>query len=81
LPFGVDVAGYSRYEITPSRSVVMRVQGFRSDQSPEIDDELASDNVGGFDPAQENHLFPRMDDAVVDTTSWLSNGSLAGSQP
>jgi hypothetical protein len=81
FPFGPDIAGYHRYAIADRTLPQMKVPGFNNMQIATNSAELTSDEVGSFDSTQKNHLFPAVDDAVVNTVSWLSSGSLAGSQP
>ncbi|HEX4124904.1 MAG TPA: hypothetical protein VHY37_09290, partial [Tepidisphaeraceae bacterium] len=79
LPFGASIAGYSRYSVMDRELPEFSVQGYHYEQTPMVFSELTSDDVGGFDAHQENHVW--VDDAVVDTVDWVSAGSMAGSQP
>jgi len=83
MPFGPTIAGYSRYDVKGSRTVIVPVPGRQAIDS-EVYDEVQPERLetveaGEYKPAAQNHLIIPVDDLVVGMTSKLSdNGSLAG---
>ena len=77
LPFGPDIAGYSRYPLA-LRAIVTRQPG-RQALDTEIPEEL---KVPRLEPDKAQHLILPVDDWLMATVAHLSDGgSLAGAVP
>jgi len=85
LPFGPSMLGYSRYELAADRTVTVKQPNRGQSVNYMLFNELTSDEPGKFEvgdqgsPTNLHTLY--VDDLVVNTVKYLSNGgSLAGSQ-
>ncbi len=82
LPFDPQISflGYSRFEISPKRDVVVPVSGGRQAIDSFVNEQMVENS---FDPEKEkNKLWLPADDWVLDAVYHLSDGgSLAGAQP
>lgn len=81
MGFNASIGGYTRFKTVAQRSASIRRKVGRQEDSS-VMDELQSNKLGGYDPADRQMVYPPVDDIVMATLTHLSDdGSLSGSQP